>query len=215
MAAILMAAVAWLTSGGDEQPPTDSGPLRAESTAAGGRPDGCRTDDSDNAIPKSAPPDVQWRVVEATRVPTSPSAGPKLLNGPLNYCFAHTPMGAVLAAHVIPAQLIGDGWRTVINQQLVPGLGRDIFESQRATVRDARAAAANVPTYLGFRIVSYTPDEAVVSLLIKNSMAAFSSTMVSMRWSDGDWKVQPGTVGDLHSDLDSVRNTDIFVKWSE
>lgn len=210
---VVMSLVVWLTGGNEDPAPPVPDQVRIVAAEPGGRAPGCRTDDSGGTELTSVPPDVRWKVVEGTRVPTSPSAGPKLVSGPLNHCFARTPTGALIAAHVIPAQLGGDGWRAVAAQQIMPEFGRDMFISQRGSVRDVKANT-NASTYYGFRIVSFTPDEAVVAPLLRNTMGTVASTTVTMRWSDGDWKVLPNFDGSLYSELASVPNADIYVKWS-
>ncbi|MFE2041333.1 hypothetical protein ACFXAZ_10450 [Streptomyces sp. NPDC059477] len=190
------------------------GPLSG-APPAGGRPEGCATDDSaGDAPPKAAPEDIDWRPLGVARVPVSASAGPTLFQGAVWWCFAHTPAGAALAATVIPTQMSESGWRTVTEQQLVAGPGRDMFEFQRSLSADTarRTDGSPVSSYVGFSLIAYTPDAATVSLLIKGGQG-FTATAVEVRWSDGDWKVQAGVDGSLYSQMTTVQDTNSYLLW--
>ncbi len=211
---IIMSLVALLTGGGDNGT-LGAAAVPAKAMGPGGRPNGCSTDDSDNAKPDTPPPDLQWREIDGTRAPTSPSAGPRLSDGPVLWCFAHTRTGAVIAAHVIPAQMSGAGWRMAVEQQVMPGYGRDMFVSQRASIPDTRPPGQQAGRYTGFLLSGYSRDEAKVALLVSNAQGAMSTTSVSLRWSGGDWKVEPDPGGGLHSPVTSVGSSAGFVKWGD
>ncbi|MER5656957.1 MULTISPECIES: hypothetical protein [unclassified Streptomyces] len=191
------------------------GPLSQVSAAKDGRPKGCTTDDSaGSTLPKAAPKDVTWRTLGVARVPISASAGPTLIQGPLWWCYAHTPAGAALAAHIIPSQMSGSHWRTVTEQQVVAGQGREMFEFQRATVAntDGQSDGTAVASYVGFSVTAYTESAATVRLLLKSAQG-YAATTISLRWSGGDWKVRPDDNGSLHSPVSSVQTTNGFTLW--
>lgn len=200
-------------------PAAGAGPLSGHPTTRSGRPTGCRTDDSaGDELPTAAPKDVEWRALDVAEVPVSASAGPLRTDGPLWWCFAHTPVGAVLAAHIIPSQMSGPHWRAVTEAQVVAGRGRDMFEFQRSTVVDPdapgrrRAARPSVASYVGFSVLSYSGEETSVELLLKSEQT-YASTTVALRWSGGDWKVVPGNDGSLHSPVQPVQGTDGRLLW--
>jgi hypothetical protein len=176
-----------------------------------GRPTGCSTDDRKTSRPTSAPRDVQWREVAGMNVPTSASAGPLLASGPLWWCFARTPAGVVMAAHVIPAQMRTPHWRAVAERQLVPGLGRDFLVALNSRQKKPDVSAGTF--YQGFRITSYTSEEAVVDLLFKSAQGGLLSTKVSLAWSEGDWKVVPRSTGTLARTPSPVADTRDFLMW--
>ncbi|WP_369186664.1 hypothetical protein [Streptomyces sp. R08] len=193
-----------------------AGPLSGTSALVDGRPRGCRTDDSaGGTVPTTAPRDISWRTLGVARVPVSASAGPTLIQGPLWWCFAHTPIGAVLAASVIPSQMSGSHWRTVTEEQVVAGQGREMWEFQRGTVQDIDGAAAadtSVASYVGFSVTSYTSSAATVRLLLKSDQG-YAATTITLRWSGGDWKVLPDGNGALHSPVSSAQSTIGFTLW--
>lgn len=193
------------------------GPLSAGAPLTGGRPEGCATDDSGgggDAAAERGPEDIEWRTLGVGRVPVSPSAGPTRFQGALWWCFAHTPAGAALAATVIPSQMSEAHWRTVTEQQVVAGAGRDMFEFQRSLSPDTarRRDGSPASSYVGFSLTAYTPGAATVSLLIKGGQG-FTATSVQVRWSDGDWKVQPLIDGSLYTEMTTVQDTNGYLLW--
>lgn len=202
-------------SGDDAKAPASKGPLSGTVTIKDGRPGGCRTDDSaGDAIPTSVPKDISWHTLGIGRVPVSASAGPTRIQGAVWWCFAHTPMGAVLAATDIPTQMSGAQWRTVTDQQVVAGQERELFVFQRTAVPDT-AGSDSAPTtssYAGFQVTSYTSEAASVVLLIKNDQG-YAKTTVYVRWSGGDWKIQPDSSGSLYSQLASEQSAVGYTLW--
>ncbi|MFI6078686.1 hypothetical protein ACIA5C_44935 [Actinoplanes sp. NPDC051343] len=217
LAVVLVAAGAVLVRNGTHK---DAGPsidARRAVPAIGveegsGRPPGCRTDDSDQHAPVQPPHDVTWRPLNGAPVPLSKSAGPRMTRGPLLWCFARTPTGAVMAANVIPRQLSGRYWNAVTDQQVVPGAGRDIFVAMRSTV------AQDVPQYTagslaGFLLISYSDHQATVRLLVSVGQVSLVATDYTVVWSGGDWKVQPLSTGDLSSPVVPVASPAGFILW--
>ncbi|MFD0315653.1 hypothetical protein [Streptomyces flavalbus] len=179
----------------------------------GGRPENCATDDRDAARPTTAPGDVEWRKLVAIMVPVSPTAGPLNTEATMWWCFAHTPTGAVLAAHVIPVQLSGVSWRLVAQQQVVPGAPRDSFVTDKAKSGKAVSADSPVGRFMGYALESYAADRADVRLLVTDPMGGYLTTSVSVRWRDGDWKVALRDDGSLYSAVKRRATTDGFTLW--
>ncbi|MEU0360424.1 hypothetical protein [Streptomyces cyaneofuscatus] len=183
-----------------------------EAGRAAGRPDGCSTDDRVASLPRSAPTDVTWRQVAGVDVPTSASAGPLLAGGSLWWCFARTPMGAVMAAHVVPVKLGDAGWRAVAERQTVPGRARNFLVSKRSRLPD-EASVRGAGSFAGFAVPSFSPSEARVDLLVRNGQGGLFTTTVSLVWSEGDWKVVPRPDGTLSGSLAPVQGSRGFVMW--
>ncbi|MDG4757285.1 hypothetical protein [Micromonospora sp. WMMD710] len=177
----------------------------------GQRPDGCQTDDSAQGVPVRAPNDVTWRELNGGSIPVSRSAGPRVLGGPLLWCFAHTPMGAVLAANVIPRQLSGRDWAQVAERQIIPGEDREIFVSMRATYVEP-AGTQSVASLAGFSLVSYSDSVATVRILMSFTQG-MAVTEYTVAWSGGDWKIKPLPSGDLHTALIPMSTSSGFIMW--
>lgn len=222
------------TAGDRASAPAPKGPLSGSPAMKDGRPDGCRTDDSGGDVMPTAPPDdVDWHTLDIARVPVSASAGPTLTQGPVWWCFAHTPTGAALAAHIIPSQMSGSDWRAIAREQVVAGRSRDLFVFKRSTVRDdspgdststsgqdtgsgsrpsGGAGSSSVASYAGFSVPAYSGAAATVELLLKTAQG-YATTSVALRWSGGDWKVQPSDNGALHTPVKAVQGTNGHLLW--
>ncbi|MEU7314815.1 hypothetical protein [Streptomyces sp. NPDC007083] len=229
-AAFVIATFSYLTGGTDSRadaaaPPSGAvqGPLSTDEGKHGGlrpgeRPEGCRTEENekdkeDAARPTAAPKDVVWKNLDGMHVPTSASAGPTRFSGPVWWCYAHTPMGAVMAAHGILTHMGTTDWHSVAEQQLVPGEARDAFITQRSGLGQSKLDSEDAGVYSGFLVGSYTRDKVQVRLLIKGPGGGLGATTVTMRWSGGDWKVEPRADGTLFSVSESTVRSSGFVRW--
>ncbi|MFD9113888.1 hypothetical protein [Streptomyces bottropensis] len=179
------------------------------------RPAGCRTDDRDQAKPTEAPRDFHWKANGTGLVPVSTAAGPLKYDGPVWSCFAHTPLGAVMAAHAITDHLSYDGWRKVVNKQVVPGAGRDALIASRSQEADkSTTGSPDAGGYAGFTVLSYDETRATVMVLVRGmGDGGFGSASVNVRWQDGDWKLSPDPDGTVYSGVSQVSGTDGFVTW--
>ncbi|MCN9241335.1 hypothetical protein NGF19_11130 [Streptomyces sp. RY43-2] len=222
---VILSGFALMTRNGGDTTEGSGSPTPSRSSAQDGkkggksgqddRPAGCHTDDSDQTKPTAPPKDFSWKAVGTDLVPVSKSAGPLKFDGPVWSCFAHTPTGAVFAAHAIPHHFGYAGWRDVAERQVVPGPGRDAFIANREKQQDASASGQpDGSGYAGFSILSYSKREATVMLLIRvPDTDQYGSLSVTVRWQDGDWKVAPDQDGAVYSGGARVDGTDGFVTW--
>ncbi|AZS86474.1 hypothetical protein ACIQKE_13455 [Streptomyces griseoviridis] len=222
---VVMALVATVSKDGSKEVAADSartlagvrGPLSPGDpqhvrTGPGGRPVNCRTDDQDTAVPTVAPRDVRWRQLGTVMLPVSPKAGPLNLDPAMWWCYAHTPLGAVLAAHTVPVGTSGADWRTVTEQQVVPGAARDKFVTRKAAAPTTDPDTSSAGRFAGFSVESYAAGRATVGLLLTNPLGGYLSTSVSLRWRDGDWKVALQDDGSLYSAASQAQPNG-FVMW--
>ncbi|MBM7058770.1 hypothetical protein [Streptomyces durocortorensis] len=181
----------------------------------GSRPAGCRTDDSDQAVPPKSPADLKWKVYRTDLVPVSTTAGPLLYKGAVWSCFARTPLGAVLALHSITSKMSGSEWRTVADQQVARGPGKDAFVATRSKEADESAAGApgSDGTYVGFSMLTYTKDQATAMLLIRIADGKYGAATASVVWEDGDWKLRPTLNGSLTENITFVGGPEGFALW--
>lgn len=193
---------------------TASGPVIGDLGPDGSRPQGCRTNDSNERIPTTAPRDITWRPLNGADTPVSASAGPLKSTGPLLWCFAHTPMGAVMAAHVIPRHMSGPDWRTVTRQQLMPGFGRDYFEAMRETMPET-GAVQTTNSMAGFLVVRYSAATATIRVLIRQATVMYVSMDYTVDWDGVDWKLRPLSIGGLYTRVTPVVSLTGFVLWTE
>lgn len=158
------------------------------------------------------PADTIWRTVAGVQVPTSATAGPLLAAGPIWWCFARTPTGAVMAAHVIPLKLGDSGWQAAAERQVVPGRERDFLIAKRSRSPE-RSTTRSSASLAGFAVPSYSSSEAEVRLLVRSGQGALFTTSVSLKWSEGDWKAVPRPDGTLSAAPAPVEGAQGFVMW--
>ena len=128
------------------------------------------------------------------------------------WCFAHTPTGAILAAHIIPIEASGPDWRTAAEQQIVPGEARDRFVARRIASDPADPAVSASGRFAGFSVRTYSAEAANIRLLVTDPIGGYLSTSVSLRWRDGDWKVSLQADGSLYA-FAAQAESDGFVMW--
>lgn len=179
-----------LLGGGDEQADPAAPPAQpAAPPAAPSTPEG---PEGDQALPTSAPP-VRWELLQQVAVPFSAEAGPREATGPVARDFQRSPVGALLAAWQIDTRRMltpGEGWRTVTDQQIADGPGKDAFLRARSQVNDPSMSSEELAQLAGFRFVTYTPDSATIQLASKSNDGALIGTTVTVRWIDGDWRLE-------------------------
>ncbi|WP_341720755.1 hypothetical protein QQG74_14230 [Micromonospora sp. FIMYZ51] len=217
LALALCVGLAAVLGGGRDATPSaaaPAGPVIGTLGPDGSRPQGCRTDDSAQQIPSAAPRDITWRPLNGAQTPLSASAGPLKTTGPLLWCFAHTPMGAVMATHTISRQMSGPDWPTVSQQQLVPGLGRDYFDAMRASIPDT-GPVQTPNTLAGFLVVKYSPGTATVRVLVRQATVRYVSLDYTVDWNGVDWQLRPLSSGGLHTRALPVVSLVGFVLWDE
>lgn len=222
---LLVLAAATLVTSDDEAPEASGSPTSAptatasdaDDTAGGdGRPAGCRTDDSEQEKPTAAPEDVHWKAGGTHLVPVSKSAGPLKFDGPVWSCFAHTPMGAVFAAHAITNNFGLEGWREVVERQVVPGTGRDAYVARRSKEEqdESTSGQPSEETFAGFTVLAYNENESTVMILGRiPSVDRYGSLSVTLRWQDGDWKVLPDPDGTIYGGVSYTDGTSGFITW--
>ena len=213
------AAVPAPTSGGGvpaPAAPTAASTSAGDPGAGGDRPDGCVTTGTDQQVLTSTPAEVRWSLVQGFAVPASDADGPALQGeGGVGYCFARTPLGALLAA-----ANLGHGTGTPAAVQ-AGVLSRSTVENQYApqlaavTPEPAPGATPSVQL-AGFRVISYTPDVATVALALSNSAAtgAYATATVALQWDRGDWRAVPQAGPTLFLTVSSMPSLSSYVPFS-
>jgi hypothetical protein len=206
---VVLAVVTVLSGGSDGKTATPS------PAASSGRPSaaGCSPSDTSQDIPHSAPAGVTWSLFHAIAVPSSPAAGPLIIEGDVARCYAHTPLGALLANVQISTRFfLGPGWRTVTEAQVMPGPNRDIWIRNRSKVSGNPDQPGSFGQSAGFRFTTYTPQTAVIQVVSRGpdgGLWVYTETMV---W-DGDWKLQLTPDGSASPQPQQVRTLDGFIAW--
>jgi hypothetical protein len=167
----------------------------AANTNPGANPTGEPGNPLPTTVPTVAPPDVTWQLVHQVALPVSRSAGPTLVTDTTASGYAHTPVGALVAAAQISSRsALHNGramWEATLTRQFVPSADRDTLLAALRTQPDTPADPGELSQLSGFRFISYTPDTAVVGLVDRTpgATAAYYITTLTLLWHDGDWRM--------------------------
>jgi len=166
----------------------------------------------------SAGPDaVSWSTVAGAKVPVSATAGPSDTNAGRARGFAHTPLGAVLAAANISVRLspqVGPGvFGPTLREQVVgpdsDALSQHLdedYQAARAQLGLPYGAAAGrlYSTTTGYQLDMQGADAATVRLLIEGPGQGGGSVLVALvthvQWTGADWALQAPNRGDWNTE---------------
>ncbi len=91
--------------------------------------------------------------------------------------------------------------------------GRDAFARNRVGI-DPHAPPGTYGQIAGFRIVTFTPQVAVVQLVSRfPTSGVLQVTTTTVRWSGGDWRLQLQPDGGTSPTAQAVPTLDGFVVW--
>jgi hypothetical protein len=163
-----------------------------------------------------APEDVTWQLFMGVALPYSDTAGPTVVDGPVYGGFERSQPGALLAAVQLGVRYLltpGEGWREVLERQVLPDAGRDAFARNRAGI-DPQAPPGTYGQITGFRIVTFSPQVAVVQLVSRfPTSGVLQVSTTTVRWTDGDWRLQLQPDGGTSPTAQAVPTLDGFVVW--
>ncbi len=179
------------------------------------RPTGCITTGTDQNVPTATPAGVRWTLVAGFAVPSTASDGPTL-TGPAGvaYCYARTPMGALLAASNL-GHVTGSAADTIADLK-AHALVANAYTDQLVSTPTATGPKGASVQWAGFRIVSYSPDQATVTLAgaAPATTPSYGQLTVALAWSQGDWRVVPQAGPALFVNVGPVPSLASFVPWS-
>ncbi|MFI2373179.1 hypothetical protein [Streptomyces sp. NPDC018833] len=159
-----------------------------------------------------APIGLTWNRFGPVNLPASRDAGPAVIKGGVARCYAHTPRGALLAlANISVRSSNGPDWRKVVDQQVYPDEAQEAFEQGVAASHSDENSdypSASSPRLAGYKMVSYTPDTAVLDLAFEDPSGTVLTMLLTARWHEGDWKQQMSPEGGQSESVSKRFNTD-------
>ena len=162
-------------------------------------------------------PKVQWQLFAGVPLPYSKTAGPLTVDGPLYSGYERSQTGAVLAAVQLGNRYLltpGDGWREVLQRQVLPGTGRDVFARNRAAMDDTPDPPGTYGQTAGFRFVAFTRDVASIQLVTRFPTSGnLQIVTVTVKWVDGDWRLELQPDGGSSPTAQRISDLDGFVVW--
>jgi hypothetical protein len=203
-----------------------SGPASAPASA----PTGASSGGQDQQVPTVNLTGLRWSDFYGVELPVSTQAGPRETSGGLAAGFAHSPLGALLAAvnigvranaqwgpriftAVIRRQMTGpDAPALLANCEAAYGQA-----SQSRHVTDGQPLGTVDVTEEGYRWVAYTPAAAILDLVSagpgSQGSTVRASTQIEAVWDGRDWKlVAPpgGDWGNAATGLSSLSGYTVF-----
>jgi len=171
--------------------PESAGPVRASasntsmtsSAPEAMTPSSGSTSRLDVSPPTAVPAGISWSLYQSVALPSSSTAGPLTLDGDIATGYAHTPVGALIAAANISTRYflaLDSDYRQAAEAMTAPGVGRDAWIALRA--KESHPTADPAGTYAqiaGFNFLSYSPADSVVQLATRaadGSLQQFRST---------------------------------------
>ena len=156
---------------------------------------------------------VRWSNFYGVKLPVSAQAGPYDTSGGIAAGFAHTPLGALLAAVNIGVRANAQWgpriFTTVIRGQVTgPDAAALLAGCQAAYDQAAQAGGVTGGQPLGtvdvteqaFRWITYTPAAAILDLAVAGpgdgGATVRASVQMEVIWDGGDWKVVAPPGGD-------------------
>lgn len=188
LAAIVLLGT-FLFRGGDNNADPTPTPAPTASATANADPSVCGLDGFEETSSLDAAPDNKWELVGTVASPTDPAAGPGEVDGTFRSCYAHTAEGALFASVNYLALSTDDRNRADLWQLLADGPIKDQVKEAGQSPSDSTTSTRL--QVAGFKINSYTPEEAVVDVAytVTSQGGALVSVPTVLRWQDGDWKV--------------------------
>jgi hypothetical protein len=217
LALVVIAGVLVALTGGNDDPPPP-GPVAAPTTQPVDAGTSTPTKALPTAIPTTAPKDVTWELVGAQPVPVSRSAGPRQVSGGVASGYAHTPEGALIAAVQISTRssiYVGRAsWEPTITRQMIDSPDREALLRWSAQYDPPpRVEVGDLSALGGYRFVSYTPDATIIALALRSSGGRWGLMTYTLRWSSGDWRMEPPPGGEWAS-VQTLPNTlPAIVSW--
>jgi hypothetical protein len=173
---------------------------------------------------------LRWSDFYGVELPSSLSAGPREMSGGVAAGFAHSPLGALLAAVNIGVRANaqwGPRIFTAVIRDQVTGPDTAALLANCQTVYDQASQSDDVTggqplgnvdvAEQAFRWIAYTPEAAIIDLVSagpgSQGIAVRASTQMEAVWADGDWKIVAppgGDWGNSATELSSLSGYTIF-----
>ncbi len=171
-------------------------------------------------VPTDAPAGTAWVLYDNVALPSVPGQGPSHVAGAIATGYAHTPVGALLAAanEIYRYRLADDGtWQAAAQAMCAPGPGAAAWGKVRSThlYGAGSSSAPNFAQIAAFQFVTYTADDAVIQIVTRATTGALQVEADHVHWSGSDWQLvlQP-PYGSSASNVQPVTSLDGFAVWT-
>ena len=173
------------------------------------------------AVPTTAPAGTAWTIYETVALPTLPGAGPAHVDGAIATGYAHTPLGALLAAaNQSYRYFLADdaGWLQAADAMLARGGGYDAWLAVRSAhpfgPGGTTGGGGSFAQIAGFQFVSYSPTDAVIQIVTRDSHGVLQVGAEHVMWDGSDWRYVPGPDGGQAVNVQRVDSLAGFIPWN-
>lgn len=164
---------------------------------------GCNVPAGDTSNKPAIPKDLKWKAANGLSWPVSDTYGPTQTKNGFGSCFAHSPLGAALAAStIIYAPFDGHSTKETYQFYAVDSPGKTSALANGQPPANAETMKSLGLTPAGFSVLEYTPDRAAIGFVMNapNEQNKFISMTMTMVWEQesNDWKIKlldDGSVG--------------------
>jgi hypothetical protein len=170
-------------------------------------------------VPTVAPAGTEWKYALGANLPYNPAHGPWRESSTTASGFAHSPEGALFAAAHLIVRGSGDAgraaWEPTVATQFVAGPDRDALLARLGqTPVTEQVQPGDYTIFAGFTFPApYRPEFAVIQLVhMDPANNAYYSTLVSLVWQDGDWRMNAPSGGDWKM-VTGTTQPGGFVEW--
>ncbi len=170
-------------------------------------------------VPGAAPAGATWSIYQTVALPTLPGAGPSKVTGAIATGYSHTPLGALLAVANEGYRYVlapDTEWRQAAKAMLAPGSGTDAWFAVRAKNPYGAGGAAGTDSLAqiaGFQFVSYTPTDAVIQIVTRDSKSNLQVGADHVTWNGTDWRYVPGPDGGQEANVQQIDSLAGFTEW--
>lgn len=190
-------------------------PGTSSSAAANGP---CNVKVTDSSTSPKVPADLTWKTgEEGLTWPVSKSVGPTKTVDGFDACFAHSPLGAALAAQTANYSVFDTSHtpKAALEFYLADSAGKSkavALGAEQDTAAQTRSSGLNPA---GFTVDSYTKSTAVVTLVYSypSSATGYFGTPITMVWADDDWKASVLDNGGAFAGKPTTPNEGEFIAW--
>lgn len=201
--------------------PGDTLPAATDNTSQPSTPTG------DGPCPKTlpasttstVPADLRWAASQGVTWPVSDTVGPTSTSNGFPDCFQQSPIGAALFTVTVFGAVVDHPAKDAARFYTAPSAELDEYLRTAAPTPATGEAAKNNRragiTYAGYRIDSYTPDHATVTvvLAVPNSNTGYLGFPFDLVWHDSDWKIGKLSGDGASTGLIPVLDNQ-FTKWA-
>jgi hypothetical protein len=202
--------------------PTASAPTDQPTTPPAS--DRCNLPAGNQTVPTTPIHGAQWSLVNRLAVPSAPAFGPQRSDEDgLRRCFAHSPTGAVYAVYNFivamspPGDVSGEKTFAVLRRIMAPGPSRDRYIDWLRAADDPSSGTDTSLQLVGFKVLDATANRAtilVASLAASPSGSGYVSSVWTLVWQSGDWRVVAPKPGEMAGDpYTTVPDLTGFVPW--